>query len=72
MIIRDASRRGDAHVYSNMFLNELSEGLPNVYNIVPCLSSDTKMMTFIECQVWTFRTADVIIGSHGAGLSHTL
>lgn len=29
-------------------------------------------MSCIACQARAFMTADVIIGSHGAGLSHTL
>lgn len=72
VIIRDASRRGDSNIYSDKFLKELSDGLPDVYKVVPFRSSDKKMMACIACQVRAFMTADVIIGSHGAGLSHTL
>ena len=72
VIIRDASRRPDANVFTNKFLNELSEGLPDIYHVVPFRSSDKKMMACIACQARAFMLADVIIGSHGAGLSQTL
>ena len=72
MIIRDASRRKDSHIFNGKFLKALSDGLPDIYNVVPFRSSDEKMMACLACQVRAFMAADVIIGSHGAGLSHTL
>ncbi len=72
VIIRDASRRSDSGTFNGKFLKELSDGLPDIYNVVPFRSSDEKMMACLACQVRAFMAADVIIGSHGAGLSHTL
>ena len=72
VIIRDASRREDSSIFNNKFLEELSDGLPDIYNVVPFRSSDTKMMACMACQARAFMTADVIIGSHGTGMSHTL
>lgn len=72
VIIRDASRRKDSHIFNDKFLKALSDGLPDSYNVVPFRSSDEKMMACLACQVRAFMAADVIIGSHGAGLSHTL
>jgi len=72
VIIRDASRRPDANIFNRKFLNELSDGLPDIYRVVPFRSSDKKMMACMACQARAFMLADVIIGSHGAGLSHTL
>ena len=53
-------------------MNELEGGLPDIYNVVPFRSSDKDMMACIACQARAFMLADVIIGSHGAGLSQTL
>ncbi len=72
VIMRDASRRGDSGIFNDKFLKELSDGLSDVYNVVPFRSSDKKMMACMACQARAFMAADVIIGSHGAGLSHTL
>ena len=72
VIIRDASRRPDLRVYSETFLKELSEGLPDFYEVKPFRSSEKEMMSCVACQVRAFMSADVIIGSHGAGLSQTL
>jgi len=71
VIVRDASRRGDGHVYDQRFMKELSAGLPN-HDVTPFRSSDTALMACLDCQVRAFMAADVIIGSHGAGLSNLL
>ncbi len=72
VIIRDASRRSDSGTFNDKFLKALSDGLPDIYNVVPFRSSDEKMMACLTCQIRAFMAADVIIGSHGAGLSHAL
>lgn len=72
VIIRDASRRSDSGIFNGKFLKALGDGLPDIYNVVPFRSSDEKMMACMSCQARAFMAADVIIGSHGAGLSHTL
>ena len=72
VIIRDASKRPDTFVFSKKFLTELSQGLPDTYTVKSFRSSDQELMSCIACQARAFMTADVIIGSHGAGLSHTL
>ena len=71
VIVRDASRRGDSDVYSEEFLADLDAMLPN-HTVRAYRSSDTAMMGCLECQVKEFMTADVIIGSHGAGLSNLM
>lgn len=72
VIIRDASRRGDTNIYNEKFLQQLSNGLGSAYNVTAFRSSDEQMMGCMACQVRAFMEADVIIGSHGAGLSHAM
>ena len=71
VIMRDASRQGDIHVYNQQFIRKLSAGLPN-HDVTPFRSSDTALMACLDCQVRAFMAANVIIGSHGAGLSNLL
>ncbi|KAL7534120.1 hypothetical protein ACHAXR_007833 [Thalassiosira sp. AJA248-18] len=72
VIVRDASRRGDGNIYGNIFFQQLTTGLGPGYNVTAYRSSDAVMMGCLECQVRAFMAADVVIGSHGAGLSHLL
>ena len=72
VVIRDASRRGDARIFNNHFLEVLAKGLHDRYDIRPYKSSDKGLMDCLECQVKEFMSADVVIGSHGAGLSLVL
>ena len=72
VIVRDASRRNDANVFSSLFLEQLSEALKATHNVTTFRSSDEVLMSCFECQVRVFQTADVIIGSHGAGLAHLM
>ena len=72
VIVRDASRRGDANIYNDNFFATLSKGLGSNYNVTAFRSSDASMMKCLTCQARAFMNADVIIGSHGAGLSHTM
>ena len=72
VIIRDASRRGDANTFDEYFLEVLTKGLQDKYDIKPYKSSDKDLMDCLECQVKEFMSADVVIGSHGAGLSLAL
>ena len=53
-------------------IQQLSIGLGSDYNVTAFRSSDSELMKCLECQVRAFMTADVIIGSHGAGLSHVM
>lgn len=71
LIMRDAGRRKDTNVYTEQFLQLLDEGLPQ-YNVTAHRASDKDLMRCLRCQVEAFVNADVIIGSHGAGLSHIL
>ena len=52
-------------------MNELDDGLPE-HNVMAFRSSDETMMACLKCQAEAFMQADVVIGSHGAGLSHLL
>ena len=72
VIVRDASRRGDSNIYDENFLEQLSIGLGSEYNVTAFKSSDDAMMKCLQCQVKAFMKADVVIGSHGAGLSHAM
>lgn len=72
VIVRDASRREDSNIYNDSFLQQLSLGLGSNYNVTAFRSSNDSMMKCLQCQVRAFMQADVIIGSHGAGLSHAL
>mmetsp|Transcript_11780 Transcript_11780/g.25715 ORF Transcript_11780/g.25715 Transcript_11780/m.25715 type:complete len:725 (+) Transcript_11780:2-2176(+) len=72
VIIRDSSRRGDGDVFNQYFLEVLAKGLQDKYEIRPYKSSDKNLMACLECQVKEFMSADVVIGSHGAGLSLVL
>jgi len=72
VIIRDASRRDDTNIYNERFLQQLTNGLGSGYNVTAFRSSDEQMMGCMACQVRAFMEADIIVGSHGAGLSHAL
>ena len=72
VIVRDASRRNDANIFSHSFLEHLSEALTDTHNVTTFRSSDEALMSCFECQVRLFQNADVIIGSHGAGLAHLM
>ena len=73
VIIRDASRRGERNIYNEKFLQQLSNGLGSGYNVTAFRSRrDEQMMGCMACQVRAFMEADVIVGSHGAGLSHAM
>ena len=72
VIVRDASRRGDGKIFDESFFQQLSIGLGSDYNVTAFRSSDSELMKCLECQVRASMTADVIIGSHGAGLSHVM
>jgi len=77
VIVRDGSRRGDNgrcddYIFDERFFQQLSTGLGSGYNVTAFRSSDVAMSECLECQARAFMAADVIVGSHGAGLSHIM
>ena len=71
VIVRDASRRGDGAVYHARFLRELGRHLPR-HEVRAFRASDAALMACLACQARAFAAADVVVGSHGAGLSLVL
>lgn len=70
IIVRDKGRRGDTSFFYDSFFQRLYRGLNGTHDIDLFASSNNTLMSCLECQVRVFQSADVIIGSHGAGLSH--
>jgi hypothetical protein len=74
ILVRDkpGGRRADSNYFSEQFLNDLSTGLNSTHDVETFRSSNDELMSCLLCQVRAIQSADVIIGSHGAGLSHLL
>mmetsp|Transcript_1896 Transcript_1896/g.3428 ORF Transcript_1896/g.3428 Transcript_1896/m.3428 type:complete len:148 (-) Transcript_1896:756-1199(-) len=70
IVVRNKGRRGDTSFFYDSFFQRLYRGLNGTHDIDLFASSNNTLMSCLECQVRAFQSADVIIGSHGAGLSH--
>ena len=71
IFVRDEGRRVDKDRFSDKFFDEMKHHYPHD-NIVQFTASNTTLMTCLKCQIQAVQNADVIIGSHGAGLSHLM
>jgi len=69
IIRRDSGRRMDAGYFSDEMANTLLERLPG-YKVTIFKSSNHTLMHCLLCQIKHFQAADVVIGAHGAGMSH--
>ncbi len=72
IVVRDKGRRGDTSFFYDSFFTRLCRGLNGTHDVDLFASSNKTLMSCLECQVRAFQSADVIIGSHGAGLSHVV
>jgi hypothetical protein len=71
VMLRDKGRRLDTKQFSASFFEQMELLLPND-TIIKYAASNATLMTCLTCQMKVFQEADVIIGSHGAGLSHLM
>lgn len=71
VIVRDDGRRRDDKFFSAEYLSKLEAALPR-HRVVPFKASNRTMMDCLACQIQVFQHADVVIGSHGAGLVHLM
>ena len=65
-------RRSDDNVFSDSFVAELERALPRHRVSVFDTDSNRSLAACLICQVRLFQRADVVLGSHGAGLSHLM
>jgi hypothetical protein len=65
-------RRSDDSVFGDNFVVELERVLPRHRVRVFDTDGDLVLAACLPCQVRLFQRADVVLGSHGAGLSHLL
>lgn len=73
VFVRDVGRRLDDHHFSKNYLEELKDGLSTSgYTIVKFAASNHSLMSCIQCQIELVSKASVVIGSHGAGLTHLM
>lgn len=71
IIRRDKGRRLDHRYFDDAFGQALEEGLPG-YKVEWFTSSNHTLMHCLLCQVKRYQKADIILGAHGAGLSHLM
>jgi hypothetical protein len=70
-IVRDSGRRQDRSYYTDAWAEGLEARLPR-HRVILFKSSNATMLQCLPCQIEQFQHADVVVGSHGAGLVHLL
>lgn len=71
ILCRDKGRRTDDTFLSDSFGTTIETKLPG-YKINWFKASNATLMHCVLCQIKLFQAADIIIGAHGAGLSHLM
>jgi hypothetical protein len=71
VIVRDSGRRQDGSYYTDTWAKSLEASLPR-HRVLLFRSSNATMMQCLPCQIEQFQHADVVVGSHGAGLVHMM